>query len=281
MPRFCVLASGSSGNAAFLQADGFGLLIDIGIGPRLLSSRLSVIGASWKNVNAVLLTHVHSDHWKDRTLAQLRASSIPLYCHPAHIDALSQFGPSFAALHSAGLIRQFEPNQGFSLPRGLECLPVPVPHDSDPTFAFRIDGAPGLFGHAWSLGYAADLGAAPDDLVEAFRDVNVLALEFNHDVEMERRSSRPRPLIERVLSDRGHLSNRQAADSVRRILRISSPCSLRHLVQIHLSRECNRPGLAQSAAKKVIEEHDRQFSLQTAKQDQTSRAIELDPVLSR
>src|SRR5207247_1154514 len=59
--RFCVLASGSAGNCAFLQADGFGLLIDIGLGPRFIASRLATVGASWRHVHAVLLTHTHSD----------------------------------------------------------------------------------------------------------------------------------------------------------------------------------------------------------------------------
>jgi phosphoribosyl 1,2-cyclic phosphodiesterase len=275
MPRFCVLASGSSGNAAFLQAGGFGLLIDIGLGPRLMASRLAAIGASWRNVNAVLLTHVHGDHWKDRTLATLRTHSIPLWCHPTHAKALTSMGPSFDTLKNAGLLRHFESERSLELPHGLCCLPIPVSHDSDPTFAFRIDGGPGLFGAGWSLGYAADLGVVPPRLIELFQDVCLLALEFNHDEQMQRSSGRPLHLINRVLGDQGHLSNHQAAESLRDIVHATSASAMRHVVQLHLSQECNRPALAQSAARNVLA--DRPIKLHTAMQDRPLKAIELEP----
>ena len=70
--EFTVLASGSSGNASLVRTNGFGLLLDIGLGPRDLAGRLAAIGAAWRNVHAVLLTHTHSDHWNERTLAYLR-----------------------------------------------------------------------------------------------------------------------------------------------------------------------------------------------------------------
>jgi phosphoribosyl 1,2-cyclic phosphodiesterase len=275
MARFSVLASGSSGNAAFLQVDGFGLLIDAGIGPRLLSSRLAVIGLSIKNVHAVVLTHTHTDHWKERTLAQLRTHRIQLYCHAAHFDFLAGASAAFETLRTADLVRQFAADSPFELPRGLTCLPVPIPHDSEPTFAFRLDGGPDLFGDCWSLGYAADLGTTPECLIEAFRNVNVLALEFNHDEEMERRSGRPWPLIQRVLGDKGHLSNRQAATTLLALSRISAGRRLRHVVQLHLSRQCNRQGIAQSAATHVLAQLDYPVALQTAQQDELTRTIEM------
>jgi phosphoribosyl 1,2-cyclic phosphodiesterase len=281
MPRFCVLASGSSGNAAFLEVNGFGLLIDLGLNPRLLASRLASVGLSWRNVNAALLTHVHTDHWKDRTLAHLRTHGVPIYCHAGHHEALGYSGTSFRPLLDAGLVRTFEPDQPFELPAGLTCLPVAVPHDSEPTFAFRIDGPPDLFGRSWSLGYASDLGTTPERLLEAFCDVSALAIEFNHDEEMERRSGRPRHLIARVLGDRGHLSNRQAADSVRKIVGSSGRGCLRHLVQLHLSRHCNRPELAQTEAKRAIREFDRSVALTTATQDLATKMIALEADLSR
>ncbi len=272
-PRFCVLASGSSGNAAFLQVDGFGLLIDMGLGPRLLGSRLAAVGASWRHVHAVLLTHVHGDHWKDRTLAQLRANRIPLWCHEAHDASLSYFSESFTPLKKAGLVHHFQPERVENLPRGLRCLPIVIPHDSDPTFAFRIDGPPDLFGSSWSLGYAADLGIVPPRLLASFQDVHLLALEFNHDEEMERRSGRPMRLIDRVLGDQGHLSNRQAADSLRAILNATPRGNLRHVVQLHLSDHCNRRILAQNAAKSVLE--DRQVHLHTASQDRPTKFVSI------
>src|SRR5262249_50756581 len=70
--RFTVLASGSSGNATYLHANDLGILLDIGLGPRELTNRLAQIGASWRDIHCVLLTHTHTDHWSDRTIMQLR-----------------------------------------------------------------------------------------------------------------------------------------------------------------------------------------------------------------
>src|SRR5262249_60430588 len=130
-------------------------------------------------------------------------------------------------LHAAGLVRKFAAGQALALPGGLTCRSIPVPHDCDPTFAFRIDGPVGLFGPQWSVGYAADLGVAPPELIEAFADVNVLAIEFNHCEQMEQASGRPWFLIRRVLGDRGHLSNCQAADVGRAVERPSAPRPMR------------------------------------------------------
>jgi phosphoribosyl 1,2-cyclic phosphodiesterase len=275
--RFCVLASGSSGNCAFVQSDNFGLLIDAGIGPRHIASRLAAVGASWRQVNAVLLTHTHSDHWKDysfRHMAQLR---IPLYCSELHHSDLNRLGGCFRSLLDAELVRPLSVGEALELSGGVVCRSVLVPHDAEPTFAFRIDGPPGLFGPQWSLGYASDLGEVPPALVGAFADVNVLAIEFNHCERMERASGRPRMLIDRVLGPLGHLSNEQAAEAVRTVVRNSAPGALRHLVQLHLSRDCNRPTLAAEIGRAALAEVNSGAVVTTAKQHSSSRMIALDP----
>lgn len=279
--RFCVLASGSSGNCAFLQVNGFGLLIDIGLGPRFIASRLATFGASWRDVHAAVLTHTHSDHWKDATLAHLKQMRLPLYCSARHHDNLKKYGGRFATLLEERLVRSFEADTSFDLPAGLNCTPILVPHDSEPTFAFRLNGPPGLFGPQWSLGFASDLGEAHLNLLEAFRDVNVLALEFNHCEHLERMSPRPKFLIDRVLGPLGHLSNDQASQAVRSIVQASDRSSLRHLVQLHLSRDCNRPTLAAQHGKDVLAELGSSARVTTAQQFAASSVISLEGDFAR
>ena len=101
--RFTVLASGSSGNAALVETDGFGLLIDCGIHPRMLTARLAEVGSSWRKISAVILTHTHGDHWKDLMLADLRSRKIPLYAHPAQHDFLATAAPAYESLDRAKL----------------------------------------------------------------------------------------------------------------------------------------------------------------------------------
>ncbi len=266
MARFTVLASGSGGNAAFLTHRGFGLLIDCGIGPRAISDRLSAAGAKWADVSAVVLTHTHGDHWKALTLQRMQRERVPLILHAEHAKHLAVCSPEFPGLEKAGLVRTFRDGEPFALTEHLRCLPIRVPHDSEPTFAFRIDGTEPESDSGWSLGYASDLGHVPESLARAFRSVDVLALEFNHDVEMQRRSLRPPDLVARVLGNLGHLSNRQAAEFVKSNLQ-NRPVPLRALYQLHLSRECNVADLARAAAEGAMAGGPARPFLVTARQD--------------
>lgn len=272
--RFTVLASGSGGNAALLETDGFGLLIDCGLHPRVLTARLRAVGAKWDAVSAVLLTHTHGDHWKDYTLAELRGRKIPLYAHARHIDDLDTTAPSFESFRRARLAREYADGRAFEVGPGLAVRAVRVSHDAEPTFAFRVD-ASGPGGPAWSIGYASDLGCGSDELVDAFAGVDVLALEFNHDVRMERRSRRPRFLVDRVLGDCGHLSNEQAGELAAAVVARSGGRLPSHLVQLHLSRDCNLPELAVKAGRAALAALAPAVEVVTARQDEPARAIAL------
>jgi len=280
-PRFTVLASGSSGNSSLLEVDGFGLLLDIGLGPRQLASRLTTSGRSWQNVQAVLLTHTHGDHWNFRTLAALLAKRIPLYCHDEHRAVLEAECPPglYPALVGARLLRTYRDDDVLVFAGALECLPLAVRHDSGATFGFRITGPADLFGAGWSIGYAADLGCWDARLADALSGVDLLALEFNHDVAMQRSSGRHPMLIARVLGDEGHLSNAQAAALLRQMLINNSERRPRQIVQLHLSRQCNHPRLAAQAAQSVLDELGLAIPIHTAIQHNPSPAFECGNVV--
>jgi phosphoribosyl 1,2-cyclic phosphodiesterase len=209
------------------------------------------MGASWKDIQAVVLTHTHSDHWNDRTLTHLFHRGLPLYCHPEHHAVLGTHSSGFIALRSAGLVRDYEPGREIQFSPALRCWPLLVRHDGGATCGFRMEAAADLFGGGLALAYLADLGCWDDGLATAVADVDLLALEFNHDVGMQYASGRQPQLIARILGDDGHLSNVQAASFLRDVLRRSTPERLQHLVQLHLSRDCNRPALAAAAAQEV------------------------------
>src|SRR5207244_3672814 len=113
------------------------------------------------------------------------------------------------------------------------------------------------------------------ELARQFTDVDILALEFNHDVSMQLNSGRHPFLIRRVLSDQGHLSNDQAAAMLAEILKLSEPGRLHSLVQLHLSRECNRPELAHSTAQRILERFGLEAMIHTADQEQVGPTIRL------
>ncbi|MFL5339736.1 MAG: MBL fold metallo-hydrolase [Gemmataceae bacterium] len=273
--RLAVLASGSSGNSTLLESDGFSVLIDAGLGPRQLASRLADVGATWQQINAVVLTHTHSDHWRDRTLEHLRRMRIPLYCHAEHHDVLRSYSPAFPALADTGLVRAFERDATLMLTPTLRCRPIEVRHDSEPTFAFRFEGTDGDLGRSWAVSYAADLGCWSAALAAVLANADVLAIEFNHDEYLERSSRRPAELIERVLGDGGHLSNLQAAELLQAILAAGDKCSPQHLVQLHLSRECNRPALAAAAARRILGDEG-SMAVHTSLQGRAGPILSLD-----
>lgn len=244
--RMTVLASGSAGNATLIQGDGFGLMVDCGLHPKELTARLQAVGAGWQSVNAVVITHTHSDHWNRYTLEHLRRLNVPFFAHARHHDALA-VQPAYGPLAKAGLTHAYAGGESLALGGGLTLRAVQVPHDSDPTYGVRVDYAGD--GGGWAVGVASDLGKVPDGLYELFAGVDVLGLEFNHCVRMEQASRRPRFLVERVLGDFGHLSNDQAADAVRRFMRTGD---LQAVVQLHLSRDCNTAELANEAGRAAV-----------------------------
>jgi phosphoribosyl 1,2-cyclic phosphodiesterase len=277
--RFCVLASGSSGNASLLKAGNFGVLLDLGLGPQTLARRLADVGASWDDVSAALLTHVHGDHWNENTLAHLERRNIPLYCHHSHATALKYESPAFADLLENDRLCFYELDTEFTLAEGIGCRPLPLKHDGGVTCGFRFEGQY-PFGQAWALAYAADLGSWDAALADALANVDVLALEFNHDETMERQCGRAESLIRRVLGELGHLSNNQAAELLTEVLARSTTGRLQHLVQLHLSGQCNRPDLARTAVDKVLRDHRHTLKVHTAEQACSGSWLALGPVRS-
>jgi hypothetical protein len=274
--RWTVLASGSSGNASLLELDGAGLLVDIGLGPRQLARRFQEIGSDWQRIRGVVLTHTHSDHWSARSLARLAELRVPFFCHADHLRPLNRQCPEFQSLQFDGLVKTYVPGRIFEPVPGARCRALTLKHDGGATFGFRIEAEPSAAGPNWAVGYVADLGSWDASLPRDLADVDVLALEFNHDVELQLASGRARWLIQRVLGEFGHLSNAQGARLLEECASHSTPGRLRHVVQLHLSRDCNRPALAVAAALAVIERSKLQAALHTASQDLPSTTISLD-----
>jgi phosphoribosyl 1,2-cyclic phosphodiesterase len=262
--QFAVLASGSRGNSTLVQAGHAGLLIDFGLGPKALTARLEGVGSGLGRIGAVVLTHTHGDHVHPATVRLLATRKIPLYCHPGHRGALST-RPGFGHLDAAGLVRHYD-DRPFLSPSGLRIEPVTLSHDGGPTFGFRIEGRPDRGARPVALGYLADTGCWSEAMADAMADVDVLGVEFNHDEALQRNSGRAPYLIARNLGDRGHLSNAQGAGLISAVLGRSSPGTVRDVVLLHLSDQCNRPVLALKEARGAVRAAGRRISVHAALQ---------------
>jgi phosphoribosyl 1,2-cyclic phosphodiesterase len=277
--QFAVLASGSSGNATLVRSRGAGLLVDLGIGPRALAKRLASVGSDLGHVGAALLTHTHGDHVQNTSLLAIAGRRVPFYCHEGHRADLSRHS-GFAALEAEGLVKHYD-DRPFLTPCGIGVEPFALSHDAGPTFGFRIETRCERGRRAVSIGYLADTGCWSPGMADFLTDVDLLGVEFNHDVEMQRRSRRSPYLIARNLGDRGHLSNAQGADFVAAVLGRSGSRSVRHLVLLHLSRQCNSPSLALRSARAAIRGTGRRITVHAAQQSPAHPNVWLEPARRR
>ena len=273
--QFAVLASGSRGNAALVKAGGAGLLVDFGSGPRAVERRLASVGSGWADVRAVVLTHTHGDHVDAATLGRVAHRGVPLYCHEGHLGGLRRM-ETFPALDAAGLLRTYD-DRPFLTPDGMRVEPIELSHDGGPTFGFRFEGRSERGARPVALGYLADTGVWSSSMADALGDVDLLGVEFNHDVEMQRQSGRSRYLIARNLGNRGHLSNAQGAALIEAVLSRSSPGGLKHVVLLHLSQQCNRPDLALGVARSAIRGTGRRIGVHAAEQGVASPNLMVTP----
>jgi len=257
--ELCNLGSGSAGNSTLLRVDGRPMLIDAGFGPRAIRKRLNPTGVAVEDLDALLLTHLDRDHFTPTWLPALAKLRIPLYLAERHLAKLYRAAPDAAPharrLQHAGLIRTFsgQPFEltGREIPRladdqratlSARVHPLHLAHDRTGVVGFVLRNG------VHRLGYATDLGRVPPALLDAFAGVDLLALESNYDPHMEAASDRPAMLKQRITGGRGHLSNEQALDAIRAICH-RSPSPPRHLLLLHLSRQCNCPRLVRDLYK--------------------------------
>jgi len=269
---FSVLASGSSGNAAVLATATTTVLIDAGIGPRVLAQRLGDLGLSIDQLDAVLLTHLHHDHLRPPTLALFLAEGVNVCCHENHVRPLARRGGEARKLAEAGVLWGFR-EAPFRV-GDVEVLPLALPHDDEGgSFGFIFSVANGS--RPYRLGHLTDLGHLPSRHLEPLLDLDVLALEHNHDLQLLADSDRPETLKARVRGGLGHLSNCQAACVLWRLLEHSA-APPRHLLLMHLSRECNRPELPLQKSAEVLAAFGAHTQVHLTHQDHSADTIILN-----
>ena len=242
--EFCVLASGSAGNATLLRADGQCALIDAGIGPRATDKRMTGTGIAIADIRAICLTHLDSDHFSPAWLSSICRQEIKVYCPERHAKDLRRLARQQKLLKPLQpLITSFG-TEPFNIFPEVHCRTLRLPHDRQGSqgFVFEYRGS--------RLGFATDLGRVPVELIDLFAGVDLLAMESNYDPDMQLASRRSDRVKKRIMGGRGHLSNEEAFEAVQDILdlteaRLGAGKWPRHLVLLHRSRQCNSPAIVQ------------------------------------
>ncbi|HIR56744.1 MAG TPA: MBL fold metallo-hydrolase [Candidatus Gallacutalibacter pullicola] len=231
MARLCTLFSGSSGNSYYIGGQDAGILVDAGRSAKQITLMLEQCGIPLSAVKAVFVTHEHTDH----------VQGLRVFASRNHIKVYASAG-TLRALDGMGCLNKVESDiVGLS---GMECAgmfikPFHTSHDCAEGYGYRVTTADGR-----TAVFSTDLGFISPEVQEGLSGCDLAVLESNHDVGMLRNGAYPYPLKQRILSDRGHLSNEVCAQE----LPVLAKNGTTRFVLAHLSRENNTPDLAYQTA---------------------------------
>lgn len=225
--RVTVFASGSSGNCALISSGETRLLIDAGISMKRISGFLALEGVRWKDIAGILVTHEHADHILALPMIA-KYHAVPIYAPHTVANRLLGRVPALEEQ-----LRIIPVGEGFSVGETVVTA-FHTPHDTDESVGYRIDCG------ACSFALATDMGHVTDEIRGALRGCGTVLIEANHDEDMLVNGPYPLPLKRRILSERGHLSNNNAARLAAELVGYGTA----RIILGHVSRENNLPELA-------------------------------------
>lgn len=262
--RLCSIASGSSGNCIYVGSDATHLLIDVGISGRRIEEGVATLGLKLTEIDGIFITHEHTDHISGLGVLA-RKYGIPIYGTRGTIEAVKQT----AALGKIedSLFHCIRADEKCTV-KDVSLYPMRTSHDAAEPVAYRVSH------EKKKIGIITDLGCYNDYTVACMQDLDILYLEANHDVNMLQAGPYPYPLKQRILGDRGHLSNEASGKLLTRLLNDH----VQAVMLGHLSKENNLPELAYETVKVEIMMSDSgyredDFPIYIAKRSEVSQMI--------
>lgn len=267
--RLCSIASGSSGNCIYVGSEATNLLVDVGISARRTEAGLNTLGLTARDLDGILITHEHKDHMAGLAVLTKKLQ-VPVYATRGTIDAiLKDDREKGKGVLDPQMFVAIQEDQKFTV-KDMTVNPMRISHDAAQPVGYRIG-----YGSK-KVGICTDLGTYNDYIVECLKGMDAILLEANHDVHMLQVGPYPYYLKQRILGDRGHLSNENAGRLLCRILHDG----LQGIVLGHLSKENNLPELAYEAVRMEITMGDNpyqagDFRIMVAKRDEVSPVVEI------
>lgn len=235
--EFCSLASGSRGNSQYIGNSKSALLVDAGMSGKYIENALKKVDRNFDKIKALLVTHEHSDHISGIGVL-MRRYNLPLYVNEKTWEGMKD---------KIGKVEQekikiIKNGETFAID-DIVVNSYQISHDAnDPigyTFEYKNK----------RIALATDLGYAPDEVIQAIKDTDLLFIESNHDIQMLKAGKYPYFLKRRVLSMEGHLSNDEAGRVAKEVIRFGRA---KKILLAHLSKENNFPELAFETVKNVL-----------------------------
>jgi len=262
--RLCSIASGSSGNCIYVGTEATHLLVDTGISGKRTEQGLNEIGVSLRDIDGILVTHEHSDHISGLGVIS-RKYGIPIYAAPGTIDAIMNTG-SVGKIDTS-LFNRIQADEKLMI-KDIAVHPMRVSHDAAEPMAYRF-----AYGNK-KIGIITDLGKFNDYTVASLQGLDAVLLEANHDINMLQVGPYPYYLKQRILGDRGHLSNEVSGRLLSRILHDG----MKKIILGHLSKENNMAELAYETVRVEVTAADvpytgNDFPISVARRDVVSEVV--------
>ena len=256
--RFSVLASGSRGNACYIETDNTNILIDAGLSCRETLRRLDMINVRVDRFDALVITHKHHDHIKGAGPIS-RKFNIPLLLNRATLIQ------GIRALGNISTTITLQTGNSITI-NDIVIDTFTKCHDAADPMGMIISS------NGARLGIITDLGRSTRLIADRLKECDAILIEFNHDTEMLDEGTYPPYLKRRIKGDEGHLSNQQAGE----LLQDIAHKGLKQIILAHISEKNNLPEKALEAAKKALTEigMDR-ISIYVSSQDEPSPLIEI------
>lgn len=250
------LASGSTGNCGLLVLDHTCLLIDFGVSVRRLKGLLEKVHLAIEDLDAVLITHEHTDHIKG-IATFVKNYQTPIYTTCGTAEVLLEKYPNIREQ-----LRPFYHGASFEI-HGVKVQSFPTPHDAADSVGYRFTGS------QTSFGYLTDLGFVPTSVQKALLGCDTVVLESNHDPNMLQNGPYPYHLQERVAGPLGHLSNFDCARFAVELVRSGAE----QLILSHLSDKNNTPAMARMETEAALMAEKLHCTMMIAPKDEMAEPI--------
>ena len=259
--RMCSIASGSSGNCIYVGSDHTHLLVDTGISKKRIEEGLKTLDLKGDDLNGILITHEHSDHIQGLGVFS-RKYQIPIYATKGTLEGIKSYSglgkmpeglyhpmiPQITKATAEELYHPIHTDEPFTL-GDIDIHPFEISHDANEPAGYRLECG------AKSVAVATDLGKYDSYTVKNLQNLDAVLLEANHDIHMLEVGGYPYYLKQRILGDRGHLSNELSGQLLCDILHDN----LKYIMLGHLSRENNYAKLAYETVKLEVTLADNEY----------------------
>ena len=256
---FCSFSSGSSGNCYLVRSSSTALLVDAGISGKKILEGLRATDTPEELVKGVLVTHEHIDHVKSLRVISKKLPEAGTYANGGTWTQIEENVPEKQR-------KIFITGETFSI-GDIEVKPFPISHDAAEPVGFS------LCAEGKQISIVTDTGYITEEIFAEMRQADILALEANHDENMLKVGRYPWNVKQRILGNKGHLSNVAAGNCLCRLM--DECCDKpRRVLLAHLSRENNFPEMAYQTIKNVLEESEhylgKKLQLNTMMKDEIS-----------